>query len=815
MQPEPQSHDISRDPVLDGRDSLRLVKLRLALTLIAVAILPIAAVSPLVRAVAEEARLAHHERLTDQALAIVTDLERELANVEAATEDLLDDTALIAAAAGNADVATRRKASDKLARLVQRPDSAVVAATLLTADGARAGFGDTIDLEALPSSVLVSGLAVETVDSGTRILIVETSKAGDKPSRTLISAVSVAELLALGAPTSDLPGRVLRMADASGMVIAKTEGPFDPGALPGEMLDLATMAAHDSDGRATVELAGLDGWQVVVSAPIPLVALPLQALAALAAMLILLVFFTLWMARQILRPAAQLEASRSRLRELYEGAREAALRDSLTGLGNHRAFQEAVARMVEGARRYGTGFSLVLIDIDEFKRINDTRGHAVGDQLLAEVGYLITTTLRASDAGYRVGGDEFALLLPHTDSDGALIVARRLLARGLEDRGHGDYRSPISFSAGITACPEYGMTRLELTAQADAALYRGKRNGRTVVTIFDPAKDHGHVDEGMRAELSSAISAVIEAGSLTPVYQPIIELATGRVMGYEGLVRVPRESTFAHTGAMFDAAEIAGRVADLDRAALDVVLRGARSIDESITLSVNVSPRTLESAEFSSTAFLAILRRHGMSPARIVLELTERESIRDIERLRQVLIGVQEAGVRVAADDVGAGNAGLRLLSQFRFDVVKIDLSLVQRAGNDQTQSVLRSIVEVAQRMGARTIAEGVETSEQLRTARRLAITGGQGYLLGRPGPDLDITWVDMAALEQRDDVGIPIRPEPSPPAQPGTSAVAAAWDAWPDPDAGSNVAAGNGERLAPAARRSVPFLRASRGQPE
>ena len=120
------------------------------------------------------------------------------------------------------------------------------------------------------------------------------------------------------------------------------------------------------------------------------------------------------------------------------------------------------------------------------------------------------------------------------------MLTRRLLAGASRTAARGYYRGPISFSAGVTACPEFGTTRLELTAQADAALYRGKRNGRTVVTIYDPEKDHGHVDEGMRAELSSAITAVIESGALTPVYQPIVELATGRVVGYEGLVRVPR-----------------------------------------------------------------------------------------------------------------------------------------------------------------------------------------------------------------------------------------------------------------------------------
>ena len=809
LQPEPLGQDNGRDPILDGRDSLRLVKLRLGLTLIAVALLPIAAVSPLVRAVAEEARVTHHERLSDQAQTAAYELGRELSLVRSAADEVLGDPAIVAAAANGASAALRRKASDRLELFADHPGGTVVGATLLTGDGKKASFGVPIDVDALPPGVVVGGLAWVPDVADARILVVQTSKAGDAPARTLVSAVSVSQLLVAATPKVELPGRVMHMTDATGMVIAESGNGFDPSAIPGEVLDIATMAAHDSDGRATLDLPGIAGWQIVVSAPIPLVALPIQALGALAAMLLLLIGFTIWMARQILRPAAALEASRSHLRELYESAREAALRDSLTGLGNHRAFQEAVARMVEGARRYGTNFSLVLIDIDEFKRVNDTKGHAVGDQLLAEVGRLISATIRLTDAAFRVGGDEFALLLPHTDAAGAIVYARRLLARGLEDRARGYYRDPISFSAGVTACPEFGQTRLELTSQADAALYRGKRNGRTVVTLFDPEKDHGHVDDGMRAELSSAISAVIEGNSLTPVYQPIVELTTGRVVGYEGLVRVPKESTFAHAGAMFDAAEVAGRVADLDRAALDVVLRGARDLPEWVSLSVNISPRTLEAAEFSASTFLAILRRHGMAPDRIALELTERESIRDPDRLRAALIGVQSAGVRVAADDVGAGNAGLRLLSQFRFDVVKIDLSLVQRGSDDQTQSVLRSIVEVAERMGASTTAEGVETSGQLRTARRLGITNGQGYLLGRPGPDRDLTWVDIAALEVRDDVGIPIR-DLSDQAKP---VFATDEPAWPDPDAappGDEVVVGgrSGIRLP-----SIAFL-TQRNQP-
>ena len=812
MHPEPSHHDVSRDPILDGRDSLRLVKLRLALTLIAVAVLPIAAVSPLVRAVAEEARATHHDRLAEQAASASLEVQRELTLIGTAQQTMLTDPLIVAAASSTATSTDRQAASIRLEQLSAAANSPVQSAALVTAGGTVAHFGTAIDLKSLPAGVMLAGLAAVPSSTNSQVLVVQSNTDARDP-RSIVTAISVQGLLADATPPLDMPGRVLRMTDATGAVLAEADGPFDPSALPGELLDIATMATHDSDGRADANLPGITGWQVVVSAPIPLVAMPVQALAALGAMLLLLVVFTTWMARQILRPATQLEASRSRLRELYESAREAALRDSLTGLGNHRAFQEAVARMIEGARRYGTTFSLVLIDIDEFKRINDTRGHATGDQLLSEVGSLINATIRNTDAAFRVGGDEFALLLPHTDAGGAIILARRLLARGLEDRTHGQYRAPISFSAGVTSCPEFGQTRLEVVAQADAALYRGKRTGRTVVTIYDPEKDHGHVDEGMRAELSAAITAVIEAGTLTPVYQPIVELATGRVTGYEGLVRVPKESTFAHAGALFDAAEVAGRVDDLDRAALDVVLRGARGVDESQTLSVNVSPRTLESPQFSATAFLAILRRHGMPPGRVILELTEREAIRDPERLRAVLLACQNAGVRVAADDVGAGNAGLRLLSQFRFDVVKIDLSLVQRGGDDKTHSVLRSIVEMADRLGARTVAEGVETSAQLRTARRLGITSGQGYLLGRPSADRDLPWVDIAALEQRDEVPIPIvadlperraQPEPARDLEP-----TAPWDAAMEPsDDRVQVPAGP---FSLVRRRSRGFLRAGR----
>ncbi|HXI46808.1 MAG TPA: diguanylate cyclase, partial [Candidatus Acidoferrales bacterium] len=610
MHPEPPHNDVSRDPILDGRDSLRLVKLRLALTLITVAILPVAAVAPLVRAVSDESRVAHHLRLEAQAGQAAAVIQTELEAVRAAGDQLTVDPAILAATATGATSADRAVAGSRLGTVLTRRSGVVVGSAVLVGSSVVASWGSVI---VLPDR-LTPGVSLATAtgtDATASLTVVSHATTGVAKSRpTVVSTVSLPALLDWGTP-EPIPGETVVLSDGTGAPVSIHRASFDASAIAGQVLDLATEAAHDSDGQRPLSVAGLDGWTVAVAAPIPIAALPMPAVASLAGLIVLLGFFTIWMARQILRPAAQLEASRSRLRELYESAREAALRDSLTGLGNHRAFQEAVARMVEGSRRYGTTFSLILLDIDEFKRINDTRGHAVGDQLLTQLGEIIRVTIRHTDAGFRVGGDEFAVLLPHTDALGAVGLCRRLLARSLEDRGAGAYRGPISFSAGVTACPAFGMTRLELTAQADAALYRGKRAGRTNVTTYDPATDRGHVDDGMRAELSSAITAVIESNSLSAVYQPIVELATGRILGYEGLIRVPKESTFAHTGAMFDAAEAAGRVQDLDRAALDVVLAGTAGLSHDVLLSLNVSPQTLESGDLTATAFLAILRRHG------------------------------------------------------------------------------------------------------------------------------------------------------------------------------------------------------------
>ncbi|MCI0583759.1 MAG: bifunctional diguanylate cyclase/phosphodiesterase [Chloroflexi bacterium] len=738
--------------ILDGRDSLRLVRIRLALTLVAVAIIPFAAVAPIARAVLDDTRTGLEERLGAEAEHAAAEVRRELTDIRATLETAAASEAAAAALAAPAPDPANVQAAAGLGALLKRPSGIVAGVVVASPGGIHARVGPaTTAFAGIPPRANRTELNLVTVGGTDPALeiVVPILTATEGPATGWVSAsIHVQDLLAWASPDAASAGRSVQLLGPNGIVLAAV-GPADSINLPATVIDMAANGSELSEGSASIGLPQLDGWQVVAAAPLPVAAIPFPAVATLVGLLTLLVVFIWRMARQILRPAAELDARRARLHELYEVALEASLRDSLTGLGNHRAFQEAVTRMVDQSRRYGAPFALILLDIDDFKRVNDTRGHATGDELLAEVGNLIRATVRHADAGYRIGGDEFAILLASTNASGAEGVARRLLTHGLEDREVGRYRDPISFSAGVTACPELGSNRIELTAQADAALYRGKRTGRTVVNVFDAALDRGHVDEGMRAELSAAVAVVIETGVLTPVYQPIVELASGRVIGYEGLVRTGSETGFPNTGALFDAAEIAGRVLDLDRAALEVVLRGARRIPASTLISLNVSPRSFEVQEFNASIFLAILRRHEIAPSRVVLELTEREAIRDLDRLRSALALLQAAGIRVAADDVGAGNAGLRLLSQFRFDVVKIDLSLVQGGTNQgQTLSVLTSLVDLSRQWGALTIAEGVETAAQLQMIRQLGVDAGQGYLLGRPGTVIDAGSVDLDDLE-------------------------------------------------------------------
>jgi EAL domain-containing protein (putative c-di-GMP-specific phosphodiesterase class I) len=247
---------------------------------------------------------------------------------------------------------------------------------------------------------------------------------------------------------------------------------------------------------------------------------------------------------------------------------------------------------------------------------------------------------------------------------------------------------------------------------------------------------------------AALVARVAASGALITLFQPIFDLRTGRPRGYEALSRPMPGSGFASATELFTAAEAFGRTAELDQATLTTSIASFARLSLPGSLTLNISPRSLESDQFSVHALVQLLRRHGVDPGRIVLELTEREAVEDMDRLVRAVDSCRAAGMRIAADDVGAGNAGLRLLSQLRFDIVKIDLSLVQggvvRAASLE---VVRTLKDLSDRWGALVIAEGIETVEQLEFVRSLGIRAGQGYLLGIPMERPPTEAIDLDAM--------------------------------------------------------------------
>jgi EAL domain-containing protein (putative c-di-GMP-specific phosphodiesterase class I) len=274
------------------------------------------------------------------------------------------------------------------------------------------------------------------------------------------------------------------------------------------------------------------------------------------------------------------------------------------------------------------------------------------------------------------------------------------------------------------------------------------------VVVFDPlSTSEEAVAEGSAGEVASVISQRL----LRPVYQPIIDLSGGRQIGMEGLIRPIAPAPFANPSTLFAAARAGGHVLKLDLACVDVIVAGARAIEPDQFLSVNLSPASVQASDFSVAALLAILSRHGFPPERLVLELTEREEIDDLSVVRERLDACHAAGIRLSADDVGAGNSGLRLLSELQFDYIKVDLSLVQRSPTSAASAaVIESVVALASRTGALVIGEGVEESAHLAKLGALGVTAAQGYLLGRPEPLAPVAPRASLAAEPERATGVP-----------------------------------------------------------
>jgi diguanylate cyclase (GGDEF)-like protein len=411
-----------------------------------------------------------------------------------------------------------------------------------------------------------------------------------------------------------------------------------------------------------------------------------------------------------------------------------ATRDGLTDLPNTRAFQDEFPEAIASASRYEDPFALALLDIDDFKLINDRQGHPRGDAMLRRVAGVLREA-RPGDRAYRIGGDEFALLLAHTDAEGARVLARRL-SRNVTDVG-------IEVSIGVSAMHP-GVQADTLRAEADAALYEAKRHGGHRAAHFDDIRERVVVTTSEKKE---AVAQLIEAGHLETVFQPIWNLYTETLIGVEALTRPDPSYGLSGPAEAFDIAEQIGRVHQLDVLCVQSALRCAPKLEQDVLLFLNVSPLTLDLDADARPWLAPAVERAGLSPQAVVVEVTERFGGR-IEWVLKRLQRLRRQGFKIAVDDVGTGNSGLEILRKIRAEFVKLDRSIVVGAATEPgARAVLMAMATFARETGAFVIAEGIEDQDILEFLRgvnqehQLAsdaiIQGGQGFGLGRPSHDL------------------------------------------------------------------------------
>lgn len=789
-----------------------LIRVRLWLAMLGLAVLPMVGVIFIINSLTPEEPLAAEDRHTWETAAAAADLSAAEHQIEARLLAVAADGEVRKLVDGVSGTAERGVAT-RVVSTMESGDRGLIQGVCLvrSQDGSKVvldvAAGTSVDTAACGTPALVSkaiaappgGVVRGTTYGGdrTRRLIIATELAGTGRRNAGVLSVEVS-LRDLFAATPSAAGigtsAVLVDMDTDTIVAgARTDavisGSGSEAAKPLGSLRVRVagiLSGHAGTARA-LDKAGWSAtaaplWEADDGAHFGLIHLwpappesPLTTLlAAIVVFTIIVLLITVIVARTFLQPFDDLAASQSQLEVLYREAREDSLHDGLTGLGNHRSFQEELDRQLDLFRRHQVPVAVLLIDLDDLKVVNDNEGHPAGDQLLLGMAGAIRDTLRYGDRAFRIGGDEFAVLLPHTDARDALTAANRLRHFCLRPAAG---ERVIPFSGGISSVPALTSDRNELFRQADAALYRCKRGGRGTVAIFDADRDLVPED-AHGAGSATAVRDIVRARNLTPVYQPIVDLRDGTVLGFEGLIRPGASSSFSNPGQLFSAAAAAGRTVELDLACFEIVAAGSAQIDPQQVVTINLSPETLEVEDFSASWLLEILARYQISPGRVIVELTEREAITDLERVRRNVAALQRAGVRLAADDVGAGNAGLRLLSQVRFDIVKIDLSLVQDgAQHESSRAVVRSLMDLAARQGAVAIAEGLETAEQLRSLRELGITTGQGYLLGRPGANIGLAQVDIEALAGGTLI---VENAPARPAQPAIEPGGKAPDALP-----------------------------------
>ena len=454
--------------------------------------------------------------------------------------------------------------------------------------------------------------------------------------------------------------------------------------------------------------------------------------AGLVITLVLAVYLTL-----ASRNALQLSLANRRVLELAQT-------DILTGLPNRAFFLEQLQEITSACQNGGT-FSVLLLDLDRFKNVNDSLGHAAGDALLRQVAERLRSTLRDTDVLARLGGDEFAIVQTECEDQriAAFGLSRRianLIAEPFQLSGN---RVEIGTSIGIAIAPDHGHEQEQLLKKADLALYRSKAAGRNCYTLYDEAMS---AELEARNTLEGDLRDAIARCHFEVHYQPFYEMQTGQLRGLEALVRWRHPVRGLIPPDQFiPLAEETGMIVPLGEWVVRQACDDAASWPANVKVAVNLSPVQFKQAELFDVIQRA-LQHSGLAPSRLEIEITESVLLEQATENQTFIAKLKSAGISLALDDFGTGYSSLSYLTNFPFDKIKIDKSFIHKLTEQpESSAIISSIVTLARGMKMSVTAEGVETREQLETLRSLGVNFAQGYLLGRPVP--------LAELEGRPQV--------------------------------------------------------------
>lgn len=447
-------------------------------------------------------------------------------------------------------------------------------------------------------------------------------------------------------------------------------------------------------------------------------------------------------------PVAEVETVRERLngfqsslRELHRDLeksgrklRALANHDALTGARNRRAFDDYLIDLPELLRERRISMSFVLFDVYHLNAINETCGHQAGDEILRQVARRIGTVLRRGEHLFRVGGDEFAVIMLGTDESGA----RRFAERCLQELGAGDYstlgvREPVKVCAGI-ACASFEdhASVTDLQWRADAAMASAKQPGATNIAVFRPDLAGSHTGV-LSSRISGAVCEAITLGTgLAMFYQPVVDLVTGQILYYEALVRIRHRDEWITPAAILPVVEARHLQVDLDLAVLKRVLDDLRTgkVQRGSGVSINLSGPLV--SDRNLVEWLAPFRPL-LAEFRIVLEITETELITRLAVASGNLAELRAQGFEIALDDFGSSYSSFHYLATMPVDTVKFDISLVRGLGDESQRRIVEHLVAMLGELGHKLVAEGIEDEDTLESVRQAGFVQGQGYYFGHP----------------------------------------------------------------------------------